>query len=308
MEIYKKHRPKSLKEVVGQTAVIKSIATMLSSYNLPHTMLFSGPSGVGKTTLARILGSELRCSEADLIELNCADFKGIDMVRDIRTRLYQAPLKGPCKIWLIDECHELTKPAQQAFLKILEDTPEHIYFFLCTTDPQKLLNTIKTRSTEIVLKELSDAELGKLLLRIIKKEKVNITNKVIKKIIKNSEGSARKALVFLHQVLNLKNESDMIESIITSTVESVTKTIAQALMDTRTNWKIMSSILKECELNEIEKVRRGVLGYASSCLLSPNNRIHSRSYLIIDSFQDHFFDSGKAGLIKSCYEIICGGQ
>src|SRR5688572_25883760 len=141
MELYKKFRPKTLKGVVGQEGAVSSLQSMIDKGRLPHTILFSGPSGCGKTTIARILKGILECSDLDFFEINCADFKGIDMVRDIRRYVGIPPLHGKSRVWLIDEAHQLTKDAQNAFLKLLEDTPKHAYFMLATTDPQKLLPT-----------------------------------------------------------------------------------------------------------------------------------------------------------------------
>ena len=154
-ELYKKHRPKNLKRVFGQSVAIGTLKPLIEAKQVPHSLLLTGPSGCGKTTLARILVKELKCAKADFMEVNCADFRGIDTVRDIRTRMMQAPIGGDCRVWLIDEAHMLTSAAQTAFLKMLEDTPDHIYFFLATTHPQKLLKTIKTRCTEIKLKEMT---------------------------------------------------------------------------------------------------------------------------------------------------------
>src|SRR5690606_3369465 len=109
--------------------------------DIPHAMLFTGPSGCGKTTLARILRVKLRCSDNDFQEINAADFRGIDSIRSMRQQVGAAPLGGDSRIWLIDEAHSMTADAQNAFLKLLEDTPRHVYFFLATTDPQKLKKT-----------------------------------------------------------------------------------------------------------------------------------------------------------------------
>ena len=137
-ELYKKHRPKTLARVVGNKSTVEALRSMLEARTLPHTLLFHGPSGTGKTTLARIVKNELGCLPTDFHEHNSSDFRGIDFIRELRSKVNLAAA-GPCRVWIIDECHQLTRDAQNAALKILEDTPSHVYFFLCTTDPQKLI-------------------------------------------------------------------------------------------------------------------------------------------------------------------------
>ena len=155
MELYKKYRPKNFKRIVGQPTITEQLTSMTRSNQFPHSSLFSGPSGCGKTTLARIMRNKLDCGDQDFQEVNCADFRGIDMVRDIRNRMNLAPIGGECRVWLIDEAHQLSSQAQNAFLKILEDTPSHVYFMLATTDPQKLIPTIRTRCAEFKVSSLN---------------------------------------------------------------------------------------------------------------------------------------------------------
>jgi len=203
-ELYKKYRPKDFEGVVGQTDALKSLQQMAKNKKIPHALLFTGPSGCGKTTLARIVRRELGCGKHDFSEVNCADFRGIDMVRDIRSRMMQAPISGSCRVWLIDEAHRLTGDAMDAFLKILEDTPDHVYFMLATTNPQKLLKTVRTRCTEISVKSLSNKDIVKLVTDVAKKEGKTLPKEVAKKIADKCEGSARQALVLLHQIIDLE--------------------------------------------------------------------------------------------------------
>ncbi len=307
MELYKKYRPKTFKEVIGQSSSVKVLQSFIKKNKLPHTLLFTGPSGCGKTTLARILRRELKCGKHDFTELDCADFRGIDMVRNIRSRIQQAPISGKCRIWIIDECHKLTNEAQNAFLKMLEDTPNHVYFMLATTDPQKLRRTIRTRSTEIVVRSLNSKSLNNLLVSTLILEQKKVPDEVIEKIIECSDGSARKALVLLNQVVGLRNEDDMIEAIKATTAETQAIAIARALFNPRTKWSDMAKILKETVNEEPEQIRWMVLGYAKSILLS-GGKLSGRAYLIIEAFRDHFYDSKWAGLTATCYEIIIGTE
>ncbi len=304
MELYKKHRPKKFEELVGQFPAIKLLDKKMKSNNLPHTILLTGPSGCGKTTVARILKRMLKCSKADYREINTADHRGIEDVREINRRMRQAPIDGDCRIWLIDEAHKLTNDAQNALLKMLEDTPKHVYFILATTHPQKLIKTIRTRSTQIDLKSLSNKDLEKLLLLVSEQEKFDLPEDVCDKIVENSDGSARKALVLLDQVIEL-DEEEMIDAIANALSEQQGFAVARALHNPKIRWLAMAKILREVETEEPETIRWIVLGYARKVILSCSG-LEARAYNIIDAFRDHFYDSKHAGLVAACYEVVIG--
>lgn len=304
-ELYKKHRPRNLEEIVGQEVAVRSLKSSAEKDNIPHTILFTGPTGCGKTTLARIVRRMLKCSKYDFIE---AAPRKIEDVRSIRTRINQAPLRGNCRVWLIDECHKLTSDAQDEFLKMLEDTPDHVYFLFTTTDPGKLKATVKNRCTEITVKPLEDGKLAGLLVDICGREKRKIPDEVIDKIVDNSNGSARKALVFLNGIINLKSKSDMLNAIVTATAEVQAFSIVRALLyNSKTNWKEMARILKETEGEEPEQIRWLVLACAKTEMLK-GGKLTGRAFIIIDAFCDNFYDSKMAGLAAACYEVIEGGK
>ena len=311
MELYKKYRPKKLKDVVGQSGVVKSLSLKIKKNKVPHAILFSGPSGCGKTTVARIIKRKIGCGNHDFKDINCADFRGIDMVRDIRQRMTLSPIDGECLVWLIDECHKLSNDAMNAMLKILEDTPDHVYFMLCTTDPQKLLRTIRTRCTEYNMKSLSAEDLESLLVRTCKDEKVGITTDVFDKIIDNCAGSPRQALVLLDQIIDMTKEKDMMESIQSSAIESDAFEIAKALLYGKSNWSSMTKILKSVDISKHEGLRAMIMNTAKNNLL--NNRNTGRAYLVMESFSENFFDRSSPGFdtgeclfVAACYEVIHG--
>lgn len=306
-ELYKRYRPKKLNQIVGQKNAVSVLEKKLINKKLPHSILLTGPSGVGKTTIARILRRELNCSKQDFNEINCADFKGIDTIREIRTRMYQAPINGDCRIWLIDEAHKLTGDAQNAFLKMLEDTPAHVYFMLATTEPQKLLKTVRTRCMEIALKPLSDLEINYLIKTVAKVEKFKIPNDVVNKILECSFGSARQALVILDKIIKLDNEEEMLDVIQSSTTETQAIAIARALFNYKTKWADMAKILKETQNEDPEGVRYLVLAYSKSILLSGGN-LSSKAFVVIECFKHHFYDSKFAGLVSACYDVIVNGK
>ncbi len=303
MELYRKHRPKSLDEIIGQDTTVNTLEGMAKNDSIPHAILITGPSGCGKTTLARIIRRLLRCNRFDFIE---DAPRKVEDVRLIGRRIGQAPLKGKCRIWLIDESHKLTSDSQEEFLKMLEDTPNHVYFILTTTDPQKLKITLKNRCTEFVVKSLRDDDIEKVIVGICEKEGTNITNKVMSKIVENSGGSARKALVYLNQVINLSSERDMLNAIVTATAETQAFAIVRALLyKTGTKWREMAKILKETEGEEPEQIRWLILACAKTEMLK-GGKLTGRAFIVIDAFRDNFYDSKMAGLAAACWECLEG--
>lgn len=303
-ELYKVHRPVAFKQVIGQPEAVEVLNKLGKTKSIPHAILFSGPSGCGKTTLARILRKKLKCHDADFTELNSADFRGIDMVRGIRAKVGMAPMASPCRVWMIDEVHQLTTAAQDAFLKLLEDTPGHVYFFLCTTDPQKLKKTIRTRCTDIRVRELKIPEITQLLLNVAEEEEATLPEAVADRIAELAEGSARRALVLLHSVIHIEDEDEQLDALQRVDVEGEAIKIARALMKKKPNWKEVANLLKATK-EDPEQLRWMVLGYAKSVLL---NGANPRAYLMIEAFRDNFYDSKMAGLVAACYEVVHGGN
>lgn len=303
-ELYKKHRPTTFRQVVGQSAAVQSLVDMGKRRAVPHTLLFSGPSGCGKTTLARILRVKLGCSDTDFTELNCADFRGIDMVRDIRNQMQLRPMAGPCRVWLIDEVHQLTAAAQDAFLKILEDTPGHVYFLLATTDPQKLKQTIRTRCTDIRVQALTRAQVADLLTTTAADEGAAIAEEVVDAITEQAEGSARRALVLLHQCLSMSDTEQQIKAVRDSNGQTQAIELARALVDQRQTWANVATILKGLEDEDPEGLRHMVLAYCTKALLG---KAGSKVVPVLQAFRDNFYDSKRAGLVLACWEAKHGG-
>jgi DNA polymerase-3 subunit gamma/tau len=303
MELYRKYRPDCFTDVAGQKKAVTTLRNFVKDKKVPHAILFSGGSGVGKTTLARIMRTELDCHSDDFNEINCADFRGIDMIREIRKNSKYAPMKGKTKIWLIDEVHMMTTQGQNAILKLLEDPPSYVYFFLATTDPNKLIRTIRTRTTEIALEEFNLKEMTRFLQKFVAKymEGVTLSKNELHIIHDKSEGSPRKALVILESLLSLDEEdrAQFLEELHGSEAKCIE--LCRALIG-GAKWSEVASILRT--LNEDpESVRRAVLGYARTVLLS-NGKTAPRAYLVLDSFKDNFYDSHHPGLACACWEVV----
>lgn len=293
------YRPQTLDDVIGNKETVVSLKTNLLRKDPPHAMLFTGATGTGKTTLARIAARMLGCLQRDFCELNASDFRGIDTIRDICHQMKYKPIFSKNKAWLLDECHKLTLDAQEALLKALEDTPKHVYFLLATTNPEKLKPTLKRRCTPFELELLSIKTIGKYLNKVVHQEKKNVPVDVLKQIAQDSLGSLGIAMMILDKILYL-NKEDMLQAA-KRTAEQQNEVIelCRALMSKR-NWKIVSNVLKGIQ-QEPESVRRAVLGYFTAVILNGDN---PRAYLIMSCFQNNYFNAGKPGLVMSCYEAV----
>lgn len=296
-ELYKKYRPKMLKQIIGQDDAVQ-VLTKLFANGFPHALLLSGPSGVGKTTISRIAQKKLECMPEMFDEMDMASARGIDTIRDIQSNLGHHPLGGKCRIWYLDEFHHATRDAMTATLKMLEDTPKHVYFILATTDPQKLLPTIRTRCTEIKLKPIQPKILEGLIKDIAAKENKRVTDSVCSRIAEVAEGSARKALVLLEQIIDLETEADQLRQILSNDTKKNVADLCQALLK-KADWRTVAAIIKLME-DEPETIRRGVLGYMSAVAVNGYNK---RALQVLSYFRDHWYDCGRAGLIENCGKL-----
>lgn len=222
--LYRKYRPQSFSEVIGQEHVVKTITNALCSNMISHAYIFSGPRGSGKTTIARLLAKAVNCHKRkqgdfepcnicssckeikqgrslDLIEIDAASHRGIDEIRDLREGIRFSPNKEKYKVFIIDESHQLTKEAVNALLKTLEEPPSHAMFVLATTEIHKMIPTIISRCQRFDFRKLTLPEIVKKLEIISKKEKAKIEKPALELIALNSSGAVRDAESLLDQVL-----------------------------------------------------------------------------------------------------------
>lgn len=300
MALYHKYRPKSFDEIFGNGETVRALKGMLTQDDKPHAILFHGPSGCGKTTLARIVANELGCKGSDFTEVDTADFRGIDTIRDIRMKSQYKPLEGEVKVWLLDECHKLSNDAQNALLKILEDTPPHVYFILATTDPQKLIPTIKGRCAQFEVKPLSEKQMKRLLFKVVKSEKEHLERKVYDQIVRDSLGSPRNALQLLDKVLAVEPEYRL--KVAEKEAEQQFKTIelCRALLQ-RKSWKFVSRILKSLQDEDPEGIRRAIMAYMGKVLIDGENDLAA---LVMEEMMTSVYYNGFPGLIFACYSIL----
>lgn len=200
MSLYNKYRPKEFSEVIGNEAAVSYLETISEEEEeRAHVFLLHGPTGCGKTTLARIASKEIGCSENNTTEIDSATFRGIDTVRELRkTSRYQS-IGGGSRVWIIDEIHKMTTDAQNALLKLLEDHPSNCYYILCTTEPEKLLPTVRGRAIQLEVKPLTDPQMFSLLKRVVKGQDQKLKKSVYDQITEDSLGLPRNAIQILEK-------------------------------------------------------------------------------------------------------------
>src|SRR6185437_5007893 len=184
--LYRKYRPKAFKDAVGQEHITKTLQQALKSGRLSHAYLFTGPRGVGKTSVARILAHEVNrlpysdeSIHLDIIEIDAASNRRIDEIRDLRDRVRIAPTSAKYKVYIIDEVHMLTREAFNALLKTLEEPPAHCIFILATTEAHKLHETIISRTQRHEFKPVNKVQMSEHLSDIAKKEKIEISREAL---------------------------------------------------------------------------------------------------------------------------------
>lgn len=227
--LYRKYRPKSFKEVIGQEHIVKTLSNAIEGNMISHAYLFCGPRGSGKTTIARILAKAVNCQDRkgyepcnkcsscleinegraiDLIEIDAASNRGIDEIRQLKEGAKFAPSRLKYKVFIIDEAHQLSKDAANALLKILEEPPEHVIFILATTEIHKMISTIISRCQRFDFYKLSVSQIIEKLKYIVKKERIKIEDSALELIAINSDGAFRDAEGLLDQIITYAKTID----------------------------------------------------------------------------------------------------
>ena len=208
-----KYRPKSWHDVVGQSITIKILKQQIIKDLIKNCYLFCGPTGDGKTTIARIFSKSINGDGYSPIEIDAASNNGVDNVRQLVSEAYKRDLNGKYKVIIVDECHMITTAGWNAFLKCLEETPKYTIFLFCTTDPQKIPETIKNRMQIYNITKLSMLEIKDRLRYICIQENKTVNEEVLEYLSAHSNGSMREAITNLEKCLTYSSNPDL-ESVI----------------------------------------------------------------------------------------------
>lgn len=295
-----KYRPKVLKDVIGQDSVVKSLSNVIKK-DTSHTFLFVGPSGTGKTTLARIAADMLGCAGSSVREIDAATFTGIDAVREITANLSYKPIGGGKRAIIADECHAFSKPAWQALLKNLEEPPSWLYWFLCTTDVAKVPENIRTRCTKYELKPVPLDDIQDLLEKISAAEKMTIDEKVMRLCAKEAFGSPRQSLVNLAlcSELGLAEAKDVLKSA-SSSAEAIE---LARLLNKQAGWGELQAVLKKMKDINPESVRHVVRAYMTNVVLGSDDP--EGALAVLSEFSTPFNSSdGISPLVLACGRLL----
>lgn len=204
--LYRKYRPQSFKDVIGQDAVVKALQGALDAEKVAHAYLFSGSRGTGKTSIARIFARALGSSDNDIYEIDAASNNGVDEIRALRDSVQTLPFDSKYKVYIFDEVHMLSKSAWNAFLKTLEEPPRHVVFILATTEEEKVPETVLSRCQAFRFKKPSHAVLQKLVETVAKKEGYKLEASSSDLVALLGDGSFRDTLGTLQKVLTSSSD------------------------------------------------------------------------------------------------------
>jgi DNA polymerase-3 subunit gamma/tau len=233
--LYRKYRPQSFEEVVGQEAVVRTLSNAIGTDAVRQAYLFAGPRGTGKTSMARILAKCLNCAQGptttpdgtchpcraiaagtslDVIEMDAASQRGIDDIREIRDRVVLQPIEGRYKVYILDEAHQLTDAAWNALLKLIEEPPPHLVFVFCTTDLSKVLPTVRSRCQTFVFQRPRLQDLVKVLRQIADAEGVDAPDQALALVARSGRGAYRDAVSTLDQLASATGNKVTVQSVL----------------------------------------------------------------------------------------------
>lgn len=306
MALHTKYRPPTLDFFWGNDSIKQSILSIVQRKepDKGESFLLTGPSGCGKTTMAYIIKTLFGCSDEDCIYYNAANTRGIDTIRDIDSKVGYAPLNGPVRVFILDECHQITGPAQEALLKNTETPPGHVIFILCTTEPEKLKVTSKRRLHQYHMKGLDRPQIVEFLKGVCVAEgKPDFPIQVLRKISGACWESPGQALKLLDEVIGLADPSQAemaIDDITVSEVEvkELCKIILDGSIPSSKKWRTLSGLLRGFN-GDAEQTRRAILGWLSWKLLEGGQTIAKAQ--VMACYTDTFMYLGKPGLVLATY-------
>lgn len=306
-ESYREHRPQNFDEVRGQDKAVALFQSKLKSNTLPHVVMLYGPSGSGKTTLAKIIAKELGCnmSVMNLVEIDCAQKRSIDDVREITHGMHTFPAGGKARVWILDEVVQYPAITQQAFLKGLEEPPERAWFFLCTSEIGGLLPSFLSRCFRVNLSALDEKTVRQIVKDVATKNGGNLFGpKALDRIVNLASGNGRTALQLFDAAMAFDNEAEQLAAlgVTGDKTEKTVEFLAKALIR-KASWEEIGQIVLNTKDGEIESIRYQVLAYmVKTMVFAKSKATQSLCYLVIRCFQDSFREGGRAALAAACFK------
>lgn len=303
-----KWRPLDYNEVVGQDASVKVLQGIVKRRDV-HCFLFFGPSGVGKTTLARITARKLGCK--DIRDIAAAVYNGVDEMRKLQEDMKYLPFgKASSRAIILDECHALSKPAWQSLLQVTEEPPDHIFWFFCTTEKDKVPDTMLTRSTSFTLKPVDQDDLKQLLIDIADEEKIKVSEGVAQTMIRRAHGSPRQLLVNLNKARDAKTQKEAEEILDLITVDNpVVLELCRFITQARGSWPKVMKLVDKLNGQEPESVRIAICNYLAVAIKNAKtDDTAGRLLNILSNFSTSYYKAETiAPLLLSIGETLFGG-
>ena len=298
--LYRKYRPSSLDELIGQSDAVQLINEQIKNNNLSHAYLFSGPRGVGKTSLARIIATTIGCDPVfDITEIDAASHNKVDDVRELNDSVnFIASSPGKKRVFILDEVHMLSNAASNAFLKTLEEPPDHVIFILATTEPDRVIETIRSRTTQIAFKRIKKSDIITSLEKISKAEKIKLSKEILEYIANQSDGSLRDAINLFEQTFSTFGNKATMEQLYSILGKVTTTDLFQILqaMGTQDTAAVLQ-VLRENYRNGLQAI--DILNSITDLF----RNLFYFKYLPEDENFVSLSDSEKE-LIKNCNDII----
>lgn len=289
-----KYRPRKFDDVLGQDEVVKALRRCATDRSM-QAFVLAGPSGVGKTTLARITSRAFGCSRDDLIEIDAATYTGVDAMRAVQQALQYVPFeRGAARAVIIDECHALSKAAWQSLLKIVEEPPPHALFFFCTTEASKIPATIKTRCAYFTLRDVSNDLLRSLIEGVAEREHIQCESDILDVVASQAFGSPRQALVNLEMVRSVRSKKEALRLLEQAAQNDGVRALCQFLLKGG-SWAKATALVDALKDENPESVRINVVNYMVAVLKnSKTERAAMATLRILDAFSTPYNASDRS--------------